>query len=277
MFPLLYRRFIMLLKRISSAFILLAASTSVVFGCEMDCRRGVSKNFADFYSPVIKSLVTNLQSQLVVSMNKVSVPQVILDTQIDKTEITEEIEQSIESTLHNFYSMATSETRLAEGFYQVIFNEEFPYKGDCNNPRRLTRKMPPPGESWTLEECEKMDYRCGNPPSICYFLQEVKGRCLGRMRRQLTEYASVDNGALVRGLVRSVRKSVYDTLSNNGVQRLSDNLEVESYIAKLVSAALRVLDLWVADDVREMCDKPSQHEMCNSWDDLIKKEILKWP
>lgn len=122
-----------------------------------------------------------------------------------------------------------------------------------------------------------MDYRCGNPPSICYFLEDVKSRCVGRMRRQLTQYASFDNGALVRNLVRNTRKSVYSTLSNNGVGKLSENAQVESYIAKLVSATIRVLDLWVADDIRELCEKPSQQDLCNSWDDAIKKEILKWP
>jgi hypothetical protein len=97
------------------------------------------------------------------------------------------------------------------------------------------------------------------------------------MQRQLTQYASFDNGPLVRDLVRNTRKSVYSTLSNNGVGKLSENAQVESYIARLISATIRVLDLWVADDVRELCQKPSQKEMCNSWDDAIKVEILKWP
>jgi hypothetical protein len=122
-----------------------------------------------------------------------------------------------------------------------------------------------------------MDYRCGNPPSICYFLEDVKQRCIGRMRRQLTEYASFDNGALVKSLVKDTRKSIYDTLSNNGVGKLSENNQVEAYVAKLVSAAIRTLDIWVADDVRQLCEKPSQKELCNSWDDKIRREILKWP
>ncbi|GAA5812530.1 hypothetical protein MFLAVUS_005986 [Mucor flavus] len=262
----------MLIKSIS--FILLVASSTLA--CEMDCRRGVSKNFAHFYAPVIQDSVDNLHVQLTKAVIKVAVPSVITD-QIDKAELLDDIEESIDTSLNAFIAMATSQSKLAEGFYQVTFNEELPYKGDCNNPRRLTRKMPPPNESWTMDECRKMDYRCGNPPSICYFLEDVKARCVGRMRRQLTEYASFDNGALVKSLVRDTRKSIYSTFGNNGVGKLSENNQVELYIAKLVSATIRSLDIWVSEDVTQLCDKPSQKELCNSWDEQIKLEILKWP
>ncbi|RCH93684.1 hypothetical protein CU098_009103 [Rhizopus stolonifer] len=262
----------MLMKSVS--LLLLAAST--VFACEMDCRRGVSKGFAGFYEPVIKDSVTNLHSELSKAIEKITVPTVITQ-KVERSEVLSDLEDSIENSLTDFTAMATAQSRLAEGFYQVIFNEELPYKGDCNNPKRLNRKMPPPGESWTMEECRKMNYRCGNPPSICYFLEDVKQRCIGRMRRQLTEYASFDNGYLVRSLVRGARKSVYGSLSNNGAGKLSEDAQVESYIAKLVSATIRTLDIWVTEDVRQLCDKPSQKELCNSWDEEIKREILKWP
>lgn len=256
--------------------LLLVAAAYSVSACEMDCRRGVSRNFAGFYVPVIKDSITDLHSQLTKSIEKVPVPGAIT-SQLEKSELLEDIEESIETSLNEFVALATSQSKLAEGFYQVIFNEELPYKGDCNHPKRLTRNMPPKGESWTMDECRKMDYRCGNPPSICYFLEDVKQRCIGRMRRQLTEYASFDNGALVKSLVRDTRKSIYGTLSNNGVGKLSENNQVESYIAKLVSATIRTLDIWVADDVRQLCEKPSQKELCNSWDEEIRLEILKWP
>lgn len=261
----------------SVAFLLLAAASSTTFACEMDCRRGVSKAFGDFYTPVVKDTVDNLHSGLTKAIAKVGVPSVIKAEGIDETELLDDIETSIDNSLNRFVAMATAPNKLAEGFYQVTFNEELPYKGDCNHPARLTRKMPPKGESWTMDECRKMDYRCGNPPSICYFLEDVKARCVGRMRRQLTEYASYDNGDLVKSLVRDTRKSIYSTLSNNGVGKLSEDNQVEAYIAKLVAATIRTLDIWVAEDVKQLCDKPSQKELCNSWDEQIKLEILKWP
>ena len=138
----------MLVKSI--ALLTLVAST---FACEMDCRRGVSKNFAHFYTPVIKDTVDNLHTDLTKAIAKVSIPSVISDA-VETSELLDDIESSIDTSLNSFIAMATSETKLAEGFYQVTFNEELPYKGDCNNPKRLTRKMPPKGESWTMDECK---------------------------------------------------------------------------------------------------------------------------
>jgi hypothetical protein len=118
----------------------------------MDCRRGVSKNFADFYSPVIKASVQDLHASLSEAIEKVSIPSTITE-KVTQQELLQDIESSIDTSLNNFVTYATS-NKLAEGFYQVTFNEELPYKGDCNNPRRLTRKMPPAGESWTMDECK---------------------------------------------------------------------------------------------------------------------------
>lgn len=140
----------MLMKSVS-LLILLASST---LACEMDCRRGVSKNFADFYTPVIKDSVDDLHAQLTKAVEKVAIPNVITSNQIERTDLLEDIEQSIDASLNQFIALATSTSKLAEGFYQVTFNEELPYKGDCNNPKRLTRKMPPTGESWTIDECK---------------------------------------------------------------------------------------------------------------------------
>ncbi|KAI7898219.1 uncharacterized protein BX663DRAFT_525614 [Cokeromyces recurvatus] len=261
----------MLFKKLS--LLLLA---SVTLACEMDCRRGVSKDLASFYVPVIKDTIQSLQSQLVASIDKINVPALITN-KVDKNELMDDMQQTLTTTLDDFVTMASAPSRLAEGFYQVIFNEELPYKGDCNNPKRLDRKMPKPGESWTMEECRKMDYRCGNPPSICYFLEDVKGRCVGRMKRQLTEYASFDNGQLVKELVINTRRSVYKTLSNYGEGKLSETSQVEDYLAKVISSMIRTLDSWVTQDVKELCNKPTQDELCNGWDDEIRREILKWP
>ncbi|KAI8375152.1 hypothetical protein BD560DRAFT_392861 [Blakeslea trispora] len=263
----------MLMKNIP---VLLLAAASTVLACEMDCRRGVSKGFAQFYQPVIKDSVSNLQYELTSAIQKITVPSIITDN-IEASEVIEDLERSIQYSSDNFTNMATADSRLAEGFYQVIFNEELPYKGDCNNPKRLNRKMPPPGESWTMDECRKMDYRCGNPPSICYALEDVKQRCIGRMRRQITDYTSSENGALVKLLVLSIRKSVHGSLQKGAVGKLADNEEVEKYISKLVAAMNRTLGNWVDEDVKQLCDKPSQRDLCNSWDDAIRKEILRWP
>ncbi|KAI9250268.1 hypothetical protein BY458DRAFT_524866 [Sporodiniella umbellata] len=253
---------------------ILLALTTATLACEMDCRRGVSDNFATYYTPVVQMAVDSLETRLVSSMQNVKLPGKI---EVPRSEVVGGIEAAIHTSLQSFVKTATSKPKLAEGFYQVIFNEELPYKGDCNNPKRVDRKMPPKGESWTLDECERMDYRCGNPPSICHFLDEVKGRCVGRMRKQLSGYASPENGDLTKSLVKDTRRSIYNTLANNGVGQLSEDKSVEAYVAKLVSAIVSTLDKWVAHDVSNLCDTPDQEKACNEWDHDIKLEILKWP
>ncbi|CEG83797.1 hypothetical protein RMATCC62417_17670 [Rhizopus microsporus] len=262
----------MLVKTIALFFTL----TSVALACEMDCRRGVSGDFADVYKPIIDMSVNRLQDQLTSSIPKVSVPPKIT-THVSNGELVDDIRASIKSTLEQFANTELSKPRLAEGFYQVIFNEENPYKGDCNNPRRLTRKMPPKGESWTLEECEKMDYRCGNPPSICHFLDDVKERCIGRMRREIGEHASFDNGVLVKNLAKDTRRSIHRTLAKHGVGQLSEDKAVSTYVTKVVASIVGTLDQWIEKDVGQLCEGPDQEEVCNSWNDDIKKKILVWP
>ncbi|KAI9472072.1 MAG: hypothetical protein EXX96DRAFT_582789 [Benjaminiella poitrasii] len=256
--------------------LLLLSLVPFTLACEMDCRRGVSGDLARYYAPVLNETIHELEPQLSRSLQDITVPATIT-AEVSQAEILDDLRQAISTTLEDFFELASAPSRLADGFYQVIFNEELPYKGDCNHPKRLDRKMPDPGESWTMEECRKMDYRCGNPPSICYFLEDVKSRCVGRMKRQLTEYASFDNGRLVSDLVRGARRSITTSLSNHGMGQLSESAAVEGYVAKVVSAIIRTLDHWVANDVRELCEKPGQEDLCHGWDDAIRKEILKWP
>ncbi|KAG0746142.1 hypothetical protein G6F16_007028 [Rhizopus arrhizus] len=236
---------------------------TAVFACEMDCRRGVSQNFAVYYMPVVQSTVDSLESQLSSSIQRISIPSTITK-QVSDEEILGGVQSAIYQNLRNFVGDDTLKAKLAQGFYQVIFNEALPYKGDCNNPKRLTRKMPPAGESWTMEECEKMDYRCGNPPSICHFLDDVKQRCIGRMRKQLGEYASYENGTLVRSLVRDTRKSVYSTLARS--EQSAADKSVDVFVTKIVSSIISTLDKWVTIDVAQICETPEQEEAYMSSD-----------
>ncbi|KAI8878488.1 hypothetical protein K501DRAFT_195752 [Backusella circina FSU 941] len=233
----------MLLKGITLLFI-----ASTVFACEKDCRAGVSTDLANAYTPVIQKTVDDLESTLVTS----------LEQQMEDPQQVTEMKTLVKNTLVDFVSYATNYTQLAAGIHHVLFDEALPYKGDCNHPARLTRKMPPPGESWTMEECEKMDYRCGNPPSICHFLDDVKQRVLGRIRRQLTEGAAYDNGKLTTDLVTNIKNT----------------LPVQDIV---VSTIIRSVDAWANKNVRDMCDTPDQQELCNSFDHDVKLAILKWP
>lgn len=121
---------------------------STVLGCEMPCRRGVSQNFADYYTPVVQMSVDSLQQQLSSSVQRITLPSDF------SQDILDSLQTSLTNNLEQFVQDDALKNKLAQGFYQVIFNEELPYKGDCNNPKRLNRKMPPEGESWTIQECK---------------------------------------------------------------------------------------------------------------------------
>jgi hypothetical protein len=137
----------MLLKGITLLFIVATA-----LACEKDCRAGVSTDLAGAYKPVIQKTVDDLESSIVSSLEQQMDPQEVL-----------EMKTSVKNTLADFVNYATNYTRLAAGIHHVMFDETLPYKGDCNHPPRLTRRMPPPGESWTMEECKKsMSLSCIN-------------------------------------------------------------------------------------------------------------------
>lgn len=151
--------------------LLLCSLISVVFGCEPQCRKGVAHAFAEFYTPVVQLAVDGLQDTFSSTLFNVTVPQ-HLSAFVPEDALTASVLGDLSETLKLFVDQATGKP-LQDGIFAVMFSEADPFKGDCNHPRRLTRNMPPPGESWTREECEKMDYICGNPPSICHFLPMV--------------------------------------------------------------------------------------------------------
>lgn len=122
-----------------------------------------------------------------------------------------------------------------------------------------------------------MDYICGNPPSICHFLDDIKQRIVGRVRSQLESYATSDSGFLVRNVVQTIKESVRGVLSQYGAGSMVDDPSMTQFVERLISNAVRTLDVWVSVDVRDLCTKPDHQEICNGWDEEIIPEILKWP
>ncbi|KAI9261082.1 hypothetical protein BY458DRAFT_439838 [Sporodiniella umbellata] len=235
---------------------------TLALACEMPCRRGVSKNFADYYTPVLQQTFNHLQQRLFQAIQTTHAPHEL------SPELFKSLETNLANQLNQFVQDDSLKIKLANGFYQVIFNQERPYKGDCNHPKVLDRTMPPPNTNWTMIECEKMNYRCGNPPSICHFLDDVKQRCLKSMRQQLTAYVSTQNGPLLKALIKTTRQSILA----HGLTK-----PIETYMANITAALIRSTENWVLQEVAQICNTPDQEEACSSWDHLIKLEILTWP
>ncbi|KAI9493670.1 hypothetical protein BDB00DRAFT_822069 [Zychaea mexicana] len=255
--------------------LLLSALVSAALACEPECRHGLAHAFAGFYGPVVELAVGDLQNTFSNTLFNLTIPTQISATVPDDV-LRTGVTNGLSDTLQLFVNEATGKP-LEDGIFSVMFSEEKPFKGDCNHPARLTRKMPPTGESWYREECVKMDYICGNPPSICHFLDDVKDRIVRRIRTQLEGYATFDNGFLVRNVVQTVKQSTRGVMEKYGAGSMVNDPNVTSFINGLISNAVRSLDMWAALDVKQLCNRAHETEACHGWDEQIIPEILKWP
>ncbi|KAI8578745.1 hypothetical protein K450DRAFT_245299 [Umbelopsis ramanniana AG] len=251
---------------------LIAALAAVVSACEPECRRGLATAFSDKYYEPIAHTVQLLKPELV--NFKLNVPSQI-SAAVSEQALKAGIETGVTSAINKMINTVTGDS-LDKLYYSEMFNGPRSFKGDCNNPKRVDRRMPPPGESWTLEECEKMDYICGNPPSICHFLDEIKDRLLNRTRVRLNEYSNGD-GIFVRTLDNDVRTAVNNVLSREGAGSLIEDPIVNIMVDDIIVKQLGGMKNWSERDVKNLCLTTDQDSICNSWDDEIKIEILKWP
>ncbi|KAG2214931.1 hypothetical protein INT45_013453 [Circinella minor] len=248
---------------------------NMALACEPECRHGLAAAFAGFYGPVIQLSVEDLKNTFSQTLFNITLPSQISST-VPEDILRNGVANSLSETLELFVNQASGKP-LEDGIFAVMFSEANPFKGDCNHPARLTRKMPPAGESWYRDECEKMDYICGNPPSICHFLDDVKARIVNRIKAQLSGYATFDNGFLVRNVVQTVKMTTDAVLDDYGAGSQKDDPNVVAFKNALISNALRSLDTWAEVDVKQLCNRPGQKEACDGWDEEIIPEILKWP
>lgn len=138
-----------MLKSVLAVLSVFAASA---FACEPDCRHGLANAFAGHYAPVVQLAVDELEYTFSTSLFNVSVPEEV-STVVPEQALQKGVTASLKETLQIFVDWA-AEKPLEDGIYRVMFAEKDPFKGDCNNPKRLDRKMPPEGESWRRDECK---------------------------------------------------------------------------------------------------------------------------
>ncbi|KAL0094273.1 hypothetical protein F4703DRAFT_1817477 [Phycomyces blakesleeanus] len=260
----------------SALVVFTALFAGLTLACEPDCRHGLANDFSKFYSPVLQMAIDELHEKLAAELTKPITIAEQLSVVVYEENIREDVRTNIGPALKGFVAEAVGK-KLEDGIFKVMFAEELPFKGDCNNPKRIDRKMPPPGESWTREECEKMDYICGNPPSICHFLPDIKLRIVGRIRQQLHDYARYQQGLLFRTIAQAYRQSVHNTLVKYGAGSMTNDPSVMAYVNTLISGAGNATEDWLVEDVSELCTRPAQKELCDGWDEKIIPEILKWP
>ncbi|KAJ2960454.1 hypothetical protein NQZ79_g4214 [Umbelopsis isabellina] len=270
----------------------LAALAAVVSACEPECRHGVATDFANSYHDAIAHTLQLLKPELTKFSVHDTLPSQI-SAAVSEDALRAGIEAGVTSSIDKMITAVTGES-LDKLYYAELFNTGpgKAFKGDCNaivpetGKPRLTRKMPPAGESWTMEECEKMDYICGNPPSICHFLPEyssilpfifkAKERLLNQTRARLSQYSAV-NGVFQRTLENDIRNSVVNVLSREGAGSLVDDPIVNDMMNSIIAKQLIGLLNWSKRDVQNLCRTSDQDILCNSWDEEIKRKILVWP
>ena len=137
---------------VKSLFTIVAAAlASTSLACEPECRRGLAADFAKHYGPVVELAVNHLQDSFASDVTNATLPSSVSSV-VPENALHRELTTQLSNTLDVFVEEASGKD-LQSGIFSVMFAEENPFKGDCNHPARLTRKMPPEGESWTREEC----------------------------------------------------------------------------------------------------------------------------
>lgn len=135
---------------IKSRFVLfaIAALSGFATACEPECRQSIARAFAERYIPVVQRSVNDLNDLLYENLYNVPIPEKLLEV-VPERVLREGVQNNLEDGLDAFME----QVNVTDGIYLALFSGDEPFKGDCNNPPRLDRKKPNPGESWTLEEC----------------------------------------------------------------------------------------------------------------------------
>ncbi|KAF9948970.1 hypothetical protein BGZ65_007680, partial [Modicella reniformis] len=154
-----------------------------VQACEHECQVNVSHAFADKYQTLSNEYFTLLTQKVEESLFY-GIPVITILSTEETTRAAKTFQDSIQR------AQMAWDVSLFPTVFDTIFKDEPKFKGDCNNPRLV--KQPPLGVNWTMSDCHKMDYICGNPPSICHFLPMIKHRIASKLIVQL--HTELDEG-----------------------------------------------------------------------------------
>ncbi|CAG8642853.1 23316_t:CDS:1 [Cetraspora pellucida] len=185
-----------------------------VKSCEKECQIGISNAFASSYTveitPFYKDFKNDSLEHLFFSMSYDSVstdPNVIKQVTI---QLDSSISDQIDSLMNTFL------TGVSDIVKNAIFNEDPKMKGDCNN----TVVQPPLGVNWTYQDCILMDKICGNPPSICHFIDLNKQKIYKDLKAKVS-----DNSKEGGDYITQISNVIKDVASkNNLTQNSSDYL-----------------------------------------------------
>ncbi|RHZ88825.1 hypothetical protein Glove_21g358 [Diversispora epigaea] len=231
---------------ISCLVILVLFSPNPAQSCEKSCQNGIGGAFAQAYTKEITNLFKQFNSKLENSLfNKVSGIK-----SSTKKEIYNSCVHTTSDTMKDF------ESNLVNIVKSGIFNQAPKFKGQCQHPLRVTQ--PPKGVNWTLSDCEKQNYICGNPPSICHFMDA------------LVKPRNVEN--INQNFIKTFTKS--STFLNKISALISSKVDDKSKataITKNFSDTLNDFQKNIFS--KEFCTKT----VCDKYDENIKLILLSFP
>ncbi|CAG8640238.1 409_t:CDS:1 [Ambispora gerdemannii] len=254
------------MKRFFSKNILLLVSfSSILFnvdlinGCEKTCRVGISTTFANKYSNVTNSLWQDLYNNL----ESTALKNINLKNYVQSDDAAP-ITSKIITTLRNHAQEleTTFDAQLPTIIENAIFRQEPQFRGDCNHPFRV--KQPKPPKIWKMSDCDKMDYICGNPPSICHFLDMIKERNVRTIKTALKEAST--KGEFLNVLTLAVN----DTLTRTDAFKEKDFTTLLTTMKSNIESRL-----WEFSQSYDegFCNENS----CDQFDLEIKTQLLTYP
>ncbi|KAF9933381.1 hypothetical protein BGZ65_004151 [Modicella reniformis] len=242
--------------RFSGAAIIGAFSVALfapsAHACERECQVNVSRAFADKYEVLSNNYFTILSDKVQESLFD-GIPSVTL-TYTEKENVLSRFQDWIVS------AQTAWDSTVFQTVFDTIFKDEPKFKGDCNHPHRVIQ--PRRGVNWTMSDCHKMDYICGNPPSICHFMPMIKTRIVNKLKFQLVARFDGFNSDIFVNSLSPALQTV-----------LTDLPLLQAYVTILNTNLGHILDS-IKEDIIDFAD---DSQWKREWDSLIKYLLLTFP
>ncbi|CAO3574225.1 unnamed protein product [Mortierella alpina] len=225
---------------------------SLAQACEHECQVNVSHAFADKYQQLSSNYFT-LLSRRVQDQIFHGVPIQTVGP-LDKDNAIKLIHDAVTRAQNSW------DVTIYPTVYNTIFIDKPPFKGDCNSPYRV--QQPPPGVNWTMSDCHKMDYICGNPPSICHFMPMIKARIIKKLVAELkARVGGVDSDLYINFLRPAV-----DTLLMQEDKFSPFQVALRGNLNQVLESFQDVTDSFANED-----------QWSHDWDMEIKTLLLTFP
>ncbi|GBC03171.1 hypothetical protein RclHR1_00500019 [Rhizophagus clarus] len=234
---------------------------SINQACEQSCRDGISlafcNNYAQEWNPLFDTLGKNLTSNLYDGV----------------TDNVDQVKNLVDKAVLNQVNKSRADFTSSCKFIvqESIFSKSPQFKGQCQKPLRVIQ--PKPGVNWTLSDCQNQDYICGNPPSICHFMNEyVKPRNVDLLKEALTERIS-DNGNFTSSLIDITNQTVTNSGAFDKSQTQLDNFM--GIVTKNIKFELN--QFGIAFNSSFCAPYSNNSTSCDKYDSEIKSILLSYP